>query len=58
VKAGQARAKAQGRPPVEDDYKLIRQVAVLSSGSAIIRAIEAELKKSPTTIHKLMRAAA
>jgi putative DNA-invertase from lambdoid prophage Rac len=62
VKAGQARAKAQGRtlgrPPAGENYKLIKQVATLRAEGASIRGIAAALKRSPTTIHKLIRAAA
>jgi DNA invertase Pin-like site-specific DNA recombinase len=62
VKAGQARAKAQGRtlgrPPAEENYKLIKQVSMLRAEGASIRSIAASLKRSPTTIHKIIRAAA
>jgi DNA invertase Pin-like site-specific DNA recombinase len=62
VKAGQARAKAQGRtlgrPPAEENYKLIQQVATLRAEGASIRSIAITLKRSPTTIHKLVRLAA
>jgi DNA invertase Pin-like site-specific DNA recombinase len=61
-RAGQARARAQGRtlgrPPAEEDYKLIKHVTALHAEGASIRSIATTLKRSPTTIHKLVRAAA
>ena len=46
------------RPPAEENYKLIKQVATLRAEGASIRAIAITLKRSPTTIHKLVRLAA
>jgi hypothetical protein len=40
------------------EYKLIKHVATLRADGASIRGIAAALKRSPTTIHKLIRAAA
>jgi putative DNA-invertase from lambdoid prophage Rac len=59
VKAGQARAKAQGRtlgrPPATENYQLIKQVATLRAEGMSIRSIAITLNRSPTTIHKLVR---
>jgi DNA invertase Pin-like site-specific DNA recombinase len=58
--AGLQRAKAQGRvggrPRAEDaDPKLMTKIARLRAEGKSIRAIAAEVKKSPNTILRLLR---
>lgn len=58
--AGLQRAKAQGhvggRPKVEDaEPKLLAKIERLRSEGSSIRAIAAEVKKSPNTILRLLK---
>jgi hypothetical protein len=45
-------------PPIEDDYKLLKQVATLQAQGESIRSSAVTVKRSPTTIHELIRVAA
>jgi DNA invertase Pin-like site-specific DNA recombinase len=60
--AGLARARKQGRvggrPKADDDGKLVAAVERLRATGTSIRDIAAQLGKSPTTIHKLVKVAA
>ena len=60
--AGLQRARKQGRiggrPKAIDDYKLVRRVEALRAQGQSIRNIAAEVGASPTTVQKLLRAAA
>jgi hypothetical protein len=40
-----------GRPPLQENYKLIKQVATFRAEGASIRPIAITLKRSPTTMH-------
>jgi DNA invertase Pin-like site-specific DNA recombinase len=58
--AGLARARKQGRiggrPRVDDDPKLVKNLAALRSGGLSIRACAERLDISPTTVQKLVNA--
>jgi DNA invertase Pin-like site-specific DNA recombinase len=57
--AGLARARKQGRvggrPKADDDAKLMAAVERLRATGTSIRGIAAQLGKSPTTIHRLVK---
>jgi len=60
--AGLARARKQGRiggrPKAEDNFKLVRQVEALRTEGKSIRQIADTVGASPTTVQKLIKAAA